>query len=226
MCLSRFRIVTLISLSLLMLSCSDDEESSSNEMEQMEEMEETPMEAPRTLIPDSAFEAYLISSGFDDVLDGSVITINLIPLEEIVVNNLDISDLSGIEDCPNLFNLWLQNCNVSQLDVSNNPLLQFLYFDNNSITSIDVSNLPSLEKLSGRGNGLTSINISNNLELQLLEMSDNDIDEITVAANPVLNRLDVLNNPLTCIEVNNDQLMATTLDWTLDDEDTLSLDCN
>lgn len=207
---------------LLLISCSDDD----SETREVDNTQESSIEAFQTLIPDPVFEAYLIDNGFDDTLDGSVLTSNLLNVQQIVVDDLDISDLMGIEDCPNLFNLWLQNCNLSELDISRNTQLQFLYFDNNNISSIEVSNLPSLEKLSGRGNGLNAINIVNNSALELLEMSDNNITTISVADNSSLFRLDLFNNPLTCIQVNNQQLAATNLEWTLDNDDSLSLDCN
>ncbi len=216
-------VLSLVSLAICCNTDDDYSVSTSPEMA-MDTMSDITQEL--TTIPDAGFENYLISIGVDTTLDGSVITSNLATVEEIVINNLDISDLTGIEDCPNLFNLWLQNCNVSQLDVSNNLELQFIYFDNNNVQTIDVSMLPLLEKLSGRNNGLNSIDVSNNPELELLEISDNDLTNLDVSTNTVLNRLDVVNNPLDCITVNNDQLSSTTQDWTLDDEDTLSLNCN
>lgn len=218
------KILYIILILTSIVSCATDDDNSSNV-----QMTDSPDENPSpliTLIPDPVFEAYLISLDIDDVIDGMVLTDNLVTVEEIVVNNLDITDLTGIEDCPNLFNLWLQNCNVTQLNVISNVALQFIYFDNNNITSIDVSALPLLEKLSGRDNSLASINVSNNLELELLELSDNNIPSIDVSQNTVLNRLDVVNNPLDCIQVNENQLASTTLDWTFDDSDSLSTDCN
>lgn len=214
-----FTFFMLVSLS----SCSDDDNADQDPIIEGENEQPEPLV---TLIPDPVFETFLIGMNVDDELDGSVLTANLATVEEIVVNNLDITDLTGIEDCPNLFNLWLQNCNVSSLDVRSNTQLQFIYFDNNNVSSIDVSGLPLLEKLSARSNNLSTIDVSNNPELELLELSDNEITEITVAVNPVLNRLDVINNPLSCVEVNSDQLASTPLNWTLDDEDSLSLDCN
>lgn len=214
-----------ISIFVLTTLCGCSDDDTVDQASSMEQESDQPAQLV-TLIPDPVFEAFLIGMNVDDELDGSVITSNLATVEEIVVNNLDITDLTGIEDCPNLFNLWLQNCNVSALDVSNNTQLQFIYFDNNNVSSIDVSSLPSLEKLSARSNNLSTIDVSNNQQLELLELSDNNITAMTVAVNTVLNRLDVLDNPLTCIEVNGDQLADPPLDWILDDEDSLSLDCN
>jgi Leucine-rich repeat (LRR) protein len=147
-------------------------------------------------------------------------------VDQIVVDDLGISDLTGIQDCPNLYNLWLQNNSVSTLDVSKNPKLQFIYADGNNLNDINMSGLPLLEKLSLRSNAFTQLDVSANTLLQLLELSGNVISEISLVTNEVLFRLDITENPLTCIEVNEDQLSNQDLEWTLDIDDRLALDCN
>ncbi|RMB62875.1 hypothetical protein EAX61_04675 [Dokdonia sinensis] len=204
-------------------SCSTDEDSQNMESTE-QEMQEVVVD--RTAIPDPVFEAYLVSINADDVVDGSVITEQLLLVDQIVVDDLGIEDLTGIENCPNLYNLWLQNNNVSSLNVSQNTKLQFLYADGNNLTSIDVSNLAVLEKLSLRNNNLSTINITNNPVIELLEVSDNEINAISVVDNPSLFRLDVTNNPLSCIEASEEQINNQNLNWTLDADDTVSLDCN
>lgn len=183
-------------------------------------------EAARTAITDPAFEAYLIVLGVDDIIDGAVDTQNLLSVDQIVVDDLGISDLTGIQDCPNLYNLWLQNNAVSSLDVSKNGKLQFVYADNNDLTDIDVSGLPLLEKLSLRSNAILALDVSRNPVLELLEISTNRISEISLASNEVLFRLDITENPLDCIQVNENQLLNQNLEWALDENDSLSLDCN
>lgn len=181
-----------ISIFLLATSCSCSDDDTADQASTMKEEESDQSAQLVKLIPDPVFEAFLIEMNVDDELDGSIITANLATIEKMVVNDLDITDLTGIQNCPNLLNLWLQNCNVSALDVSNNTQLQFIYFNNTNVSSSDVSSMPSPEELSDNNN--------------------NNNTEITVAVNTVLNRLDVLDNPLTCIEVNDDQLAATPLD--------------
>ena len=51
-----------------------------------------------TYVPDDNFEQKLINLGYDDVLDDYVITANINTVEELDVNDENISDLTGIED--------------------------------------------------------------------------------------------------------------------------------
>ena len=55
-----------------------------------------------TYVPDNNFEQRLIDLGFDDVLDDYVPTENISSVEELYINNSNISNLIGIEDFINL----------------------------------------------------------------------------------------------------------------------------
>ena len=220
------RVYLLLFFVVLFSLSACDSSDDTSEMEDMEEVMGQGSEVARTAIPDPIFEAYLIGLDVDDEIDGFVNTQNLLLVDQIVVDDLGINDLSGIQDCPNLYNLWLQNNSVSVLDVSKNSKLKFLYADGNNLNDINVSNLPLLEKLSLRSNALNQLDVSANTLLQLLEISSNTISEISLVTNEVLFRLDITENPLTCIEVNEDQLNNQDLEWMLDSDDSLALDCN
>lgn len=224
--ISIMRVYFLLFVVVLFSFSACDSSDDTSEMEDMEEVMDQDNEVVRTAIPDPIFEAYLIGLNADDEIDGFVDTQNLLLVDQIVVDDLGISDLTGIQDCPNLYNLWLQNNSVSTLDVSKNPKLQFIYADGNNLNDINMSGLPLLEKLSLRSNAFTQLDLSANTLLQLLELSGNVISEISLVTNEVLFRLDITENPLTCIEVNEDQLSNQDLEWTLDIDDRLALDCN
>ena len=51
-----------------------------------------------TYVPDDNFEQRLIDLGFDDVLDDYVLTENINSVEDLYINNSNISNLTGIED--------------------------------------------------------------------------------------------------------------------------------
>lgn len=205
------------------LSCDSDDEGTTPSDNIIENPEQ---EAAFTIIPDEAFENYLVDSNIDDIIDGKVLTSKLATVEQIVVDNLGIADLTGIEDCPNLFNLWAQNNNLTTLNVSQNPALQFIYADGNNLSSIDISNQEVLEKLSFRNNQLTAIDISGQVELELLEINGNELTELDVSNNPALFRLDIRDNPLECITASQEQIDNPNLMWMQDEDDTYSLDCN
>ena len=49
-----------------------------------------------TRIPDSNFEQQLINLGYDDMLDGGVLTADIINVQQLNVSNSNISDITGI----------------------------------------------------------------------------------------------------------------------------------
>ena len=60
------------------------------------------MFSQKTFIPDDAFEQALINFGYDDVFDDSVTTASIDTILTLYINNMGISDLSGIEDFSSL----------------------------------------------------------------------------------------------------------------------------
>lgn len=138
-----------------------------------------------TTIPDNNFETVLISLGYDDVIDGSVITANISSVTSLDVRGTDISNLTGIEDFIALTSLDCTNNLITNLDVSANIELIDLQCYANNLTSLNVNGLVKLENLIARWNWLTSIDVSTNI---------------------VLRNLNTQNNQLICIQVNETQL--------------------
>lgn len=202
-------------------SCSSD---SSDGPDIQQEEEETVDEV--TQINDAAFEQYLVDFGFDDVVDGSVLTRNIENVEDLVLNNEGISDLTGIEDFKNLENLWANDNSLTSLDVSSNTRLKFIFVENNQLTTLDVANLTDLEKIGAANNQLTAINVLNNLALQQLTIPNNNVNAIDVANNSQLNNFSVVDNPLTCIKVSASQLGNIPAQWEKDEDDTYATTCN
>ena len=212
-------VICLSLVGLFSVSCgSDDNETT--------EIIPIVQEPQRTLIPDPAFEAALITLNLDNELDGSVITENIEDVIDLVLNEKGISDLTGIEDFTNLYNLWLNDNTISEIDLSQNNRVKFIFIENNNLSEIQVSNMPNLEKLELSGNAVSAIDVSNNQQLQFLILDDNTITALDVSNNPELFTLEVLNNPLDCIKVSESQLANTPTNWIIDENDTLSLVCN
>ena len=88
-----------------------------------------------TMIPDANFEQRLISFGYDNILDGVVLTAAIDTVTELQVGYYGISDLTGIEDFTSLKRLYCEINNISAIDVSNNLLLEKLYCQANLIFS-------------------------------------------------------------------------------------------
>lgn len=178
-----------------------------------------------TTIADPNFEQALIDLGFDDALDGTVRTSSIENVVDLVLNEKEISDLSGLEDFVNLENLWVQNNQLTEITVTPNTRLKFIFADGNDISELNVVGLADLEKIGMNGNQLTSIDVSRNTVLNLLEINDNQVTSLDVSANNDLFRLSVLNNPLSCIQVNPTQFADIPDEWEKDEEDVYALDC-
>lgn len=192
----------------------------------METIDPVTPQAQRTLIPDPAFEAALIELNLDNELDGSVLSDNINEVMDLLLNEKGISDLTGIEGFTNLYNLWLNDNTISEIDLSQNNMVKFIFIENNNLSGIQVNNMPNLEKLEVSGNAISTLDVSNNEQLQFLVLDDNTITSLDVSNNPELFTLEVLNNPLDCIKVSQSQLDNTPANWVIDENDTLSLECN
>ncbi len=205
------------------LSCSNDGDKNSEDTN-------NPMQpAARTTIADEAFEQALVELGIDDVVDGSLLTSDAAMVTSLVMNDKSITSLLGISDFTKLENLWVNDNQISSINLSQNTLLKFIFVENNTLSSINVSNLSILEKLAVTNNSITQLDISDNGALQVLQIADNSLEAIDISAVPnslQLNTFAVENNPLTCIKVNEDILNDIPSQWTKDDTDTYALSCN
>ena len=220
--MKKFKLITFAIGFGILFSCSNDGDNSNTNQEPMPP-------ALRTDIADAAFEQALVELGIDDVVDGSVLTSEAEKVTSLVMNDKGINSLEGISDFEMLDNLWVNDNQISNLDLSQNTLLKFVYVQNNALTSINVSNLNILEKLSVPNNNLTQLDISDSGTLQLLEINDNTLGAIDISVIPnslQLNTFAVENNPLTCIKVNEEILNDIPSEWTEDAEDSYALSCN
>ena len=141
------------------------------------------------------------------------------------VNNLSITDFTGIEDFVGLTNLDVGNNNAGSIDITNLVLLEFVRLDamaltsidlskntalvdlrcsfNSGITSIDVSNNTLLETAHIGNNSLTSINLDNNTLLYELRMSHNNLTSVDLSKNTELTELNLSNNELSYLNLKN-----------------------
>jgi len=96
----------------------------------------------QTLIPDANFEQALINLGYDTGSpNGSVPTANINTITTLIISNMNISDLTGIEAFIALQTLYCSLNPLTSLDVSQNTALTYLEsYDNGSLSSLDVRN--------------------------------------------------------------------------------------
>ena len=160
-----------------------------------------------TLIPDPNFEQALIDLGYDNVLDGQVLTNNINTIDSLPLSGLTISSLSGINNFSALEFLNCEDCELTTIDLTNNSNLKYVNLTNNFLTSVNVSGLNLLSTLNLLYNQLSNIDISTNISLQNLDISQNLISNINVQSNSSLKNLDCSNNQLTALDLSNNLLL-------------------
>ena len=157
-------------------------------------------------IPDVNFETKLIELGIDS--DG-IINQKLLKLDAIDVENLDvasttmldeISDLKGIEGFINLKRLNAVSNDLSEIDLSQNKLLDTLNLAGNNLTFIDLAQNKKLLDLNLSVNNLSLINgLSHASDLKTLNLSFNAFEDYTVVNRNLTNLL-MTDNELAFFE--------------------------
>ena len=118
----------------------------------------------QTYVPDDNFEQELINLGYDNVLDDSVATANINTVISLQVYQLNIADLTGIEDFTALTTLECYLNQLTSLDVSNNTALTSLGCSHNELTTLDIrngNNINVTNFISLYNPNLTCINVDN-----------------------------------------------------------------
>ncbi|MFK5891422.1 MAG: N-acetylmuramoyl-L-alanine amidase [Flavobacteriaceae bacterium] len=166
-----------------------------------------------TYVPDNNFEQALIDLGYDDVLDGYVLTSNISSLTYLDVSNKNITDLTGIKDFTSLTTLWCVNNQLISLNISLNTTLTYLYCYLNQLTSLDVSQNTILINLFCAVNRLTNLEVSQNARLSNLSCYSNQLTSLDVSQNTSLTFLQCNNNQLTSLNLKNgNNTLITTFD--------------
>ena len=175
----------------------------------------------KTYIPDNNFEQALITLGYDDVLDDSVITSNISKVKTLNIGWKGIQSLQGIQDFKYLEVLDVRTNKLSSLDVTRNLFLKQLYTDNtlipaenyNTISSLDLSNNLNLQILSVLDNKLTSLDVTRNINLTELYInnnhstSNNAISSIDISRNTKLLIFKAGMLPMSSINLTNNTLL-------------------
>ena len=151
-----------------------------------------------TSIPDQNFEQALIDLGYDDVIDGKVLTANINSVDSLSLYRKNISDLTGIEDFTALTYLECGRNKLTSLDVSQNTTLTYLDCDGNKLTSFDVSKNTALTYLDCGSNQLTNLDVSQNTTLTYLDCGYNKLTSLDVSKNTALTELYCDGNKFDC----------------------------
>lgn len=155
-----------------------------------------------TNFPDENFRNF-ISNRFDSDKNGSLSEKEISSTESILLYNMSVSNLKGIEFFTSLQKLECNSNQLSSLDVSKNTALKVLNCDGNQLKDLDVSKNTSLITLSCRNNQITSLDISKNTELENFYCSNNKIVKIDLSNNPKLKTLFCYSCDLKSLDLSN-----------------------
>jgi hypothetical protein len=149
----------------------------------------------QTFVPDDAFEQFLISKGWDDVLDDYVLTDNIKDVTFLSMNNKGIQDLTGIEDFTSLNEIRVIGNPLQTFDLTSNVELQYLSAGSASLTSMNIAGLNKIIRIIIEGSSLTTIDLSTISDLELLTIKDNtELVSINVNGLLKLNFMSISNN--------------------------------
>lgn len=162
---------------------------------------------PVTNIPDTAFEQALIDLGYDDIIDGGVLTSSIANVDSLNIakyypDSGNIIDLTGLEDFISLEYILFGRNKILYADFSNNTQLKYINGSQNLLDDINVSGLYSLNYLRLELNNST-IDLSDNSSLETLIISGGQLSELDISNNLSLKLLHIGGNPLNTLNLEN-----------------------
>ena len=153
-----------------------------------------------TAIVDTNFELALINLGFDNVVDGFVLTSRIDTIDTLIVSNRNIEDLTGIEDFTALSILDCSANNLNTIDITAN-YFTFLDCSDNNLQDIDISNHLALRTFKCNYNEFSQLDVSSNTSLLYFECYENQLTSLDISSNVFLTELMCNNNYLTSLDV-------------------------
>jgi hypothetical protein len=132
-------------------------------------------------------------------------------LEHLDCENLRNSNLTSlnVSGSPLLNYVSITYMNISSLDVTANPLLRYLGCSGTNLSVLDVTLNPQLEELYCSGGTITVLDLSANPLLRRLFCYANNLINLDLSANPLLEDLDCERNDLSSLNVTGNPLLET-----------------
>ena len=171
-----------------------------------------------TTINDPVFEQALVSIGADDVVDGKVLTANILKIKKLAIvggqlytmasdvqaaatGSAFITDTTGLQNFKNLTWLRLDSQKIASIDLSPLTELSFISLWQEPLTSLDLSHNTALESVDLSETSLSTVDLSALSSLTDLEIQANEGERGAVysVANGTtvvgFSSLDVTHNP-------------------------------
>lgn len=160
-------------------------------------------EAPKTYVPDDAFEQHLIDEGYDTVMDDYVYTHRIDDIDYLFMNDLGIADLTGIQDFEALETLHCSDNSLTTIDVTNNTNLSQLYCSHNNLTILDITTLSDLFILECSYNDISTLDLSNNLLLEHIGIGSTLIESLDLSNQSNITWFEAINGQLESLNLEN-----------------------
>lgn len=155
-----------------------------------------------TNIADPNFEQALIDLGYDNIIDGTVVTSAIDTVTVLDISNLGISDIGGIEGFANLESFTCSYNPIGQFDLSNNSNLKHLWCDSCELTTLDITSNPLVNQLSCSYNNFTQLDLTQNLDLWFFIINFTNIEALDLSNNGSLFYFECNYNPfLSCLNL-------------------------
>ena len=117
-----------------------------------------------------------------------------------------VYSIEGIEYFKNLKMLDLNNCEISDVDLSQNTQLTSLTISSSNLDSIDLSNNPLLTEIRLDGNDLTSLDLSNNPNIETLRVFKNKLTSLDLDGLDKIKEIYISGNPIDTLDLSNKNL--------------------
>ncbi|OJX49515.1 MAG: hypothetical protein BGO88_14840 [Flavobacterium sp. 38-13] len=157
--------------------------------------------------------------------DGEIQLSEAVRVVELNVSASDISSLQGINHFSNLKILECYHNSINELNLSNNPYLEYVDCSENQISSLNLNGLVNLKHLDcrvmGSGN-LTSLNLTGLTALRVLRCGRNSLTTLDLSPVTNLIELDCSVTGLTSLNLNG-LVNLKSLDCSLSQLSTLNL---
>ena len=156
-------------------------------------------------IPDANFKTYLVgnttinTNGDTEIQCDEAAAFTGV----IDINNLGITDITGIEYFINFTSLNASYNSLTSIDLSSNTALEYLDLTNNLLTSLDITTHTALTELHCWNNSITTINLTNNTLLTKLDFHNNSLTNLDLSANIALSNLRCTNNQLGGLDLSS-----------------------
>ena len=161
-------------------------------------------------IPDANFKNYLLNNIAINTNGDTEIQCDEAAVYSgaILVSNLGIQDLTGIE---RFFDITELNCSdnlLTSINVTANTDLSILNVSNNQLASLNSAQNTQLIDLFCFGNVITSLDVSSNINIEELDVSTNQLSNLDLSALSNLDKLVCGFNQITNLDVSANSVLT------------------